>query len=141
MPGGANALAEPVTQAAPLERLRRRPDFLNAARGRKAATRSLVLQARQRGDSADARVGFTVSRKVGNAVQRNRVRRRLREAVRTRAGVLARCGYDYVVIGRRAALTTAYAHIVADLETAFRKIHGTPPETQPQTTSHGTSDQ
>lgn len=130
MPGSANALAEPVAPDAPPERLRRRADFLKAARsGRKVAMRSLVLQALHRGDDqAGVRIGFTVSRKVGNSVERNRVRRRLREAVRLRAGSFMRAGYDYVVIGRRAALTTPFARIVTDLETAFRKIHGAPPE-------------
>jgi ribonuclease P protein component len=64
-----------------VERLRRRADFLAAAKGRRAATRTLVLQARHTGLDR-ARLGFTVSRKVGGAVQRNRVRRRLREAAR-----------------------------------------------------------
>lgn len=133
MPGGANALAEAMAQSAPLERLRRRADFLDVARcGRKAAMRSLVLQARRRdGDDQSVRIGFTVSRKVGNAVERNRVRRRLREAVRSRAGAFVRTGYDYVIIGRRAALTTPFARILTDLEAAFRKVHGTPPGTQP----------
>ncbi len=94
--------------------------------------RSLVLQARRRdGDDQSVRIGFTVSRKVGNAVERNRVRRRLREAVRSRAGAFVRTGYDYVIIGRRAALTTPFARILTDLEAAFRKVHGTPPGTQP----------
>ena len=132
MPTGAHALAEPVAHVAPVERLRRRADFLRAARtGRKVAMRSLVLQARRRDESETGtpqhdpvRIGFTVSRKVGNAVERNRVRRRLREAVRMRAGSLVRSGHDYVVIGRRAALTTPFARILTDLETALRKIHG-----------------
>lgn len=148
MPTGAQAFAEPVTPAAPIERLRRRADFLRAARsGRKAAMRSLVLQARKRdaaepcpsgetGPSSDTdtaqtdriRIGFTVSRKVGNAVERNRARRRLREAVRARAAACARAGHDYVVIGRRAALTTPFARILSDLEAAFRKVHEKKPE-------------
>jgi ribonuclease P protein component len=148
MPTGAHALAEPVAQMASIERLRRRADFLRAARsGRKVAMRSLVLQARRRDENETGtlqddpvRIGFTVSRKVGNAVERNRVRRRLREAVRevvrVPAGSPVHSGHDYVVIGRRAALTTPFARILTDLETAFRKIHGpkahgrTPNETQ-----------
>lgn len=127
MTGGANTLAEPAARPATVERLRRRPEFLEAARsGRKLAMRAFVLQALARGDSGATRVGFTVSRKVGNAVERNRVRRRLREAIRTRAASSMRAGHDYVVIGRRAALTTPFARIVADFETAFRRIHAAP---------------
>jgi len=142
MGAGTDALATPAGRAAncaessapTIERLRRRADFLAAARhGRKAAKRSLVLQGRQRNDiepkpEGNPRIGFTVSRKVGNAVERNRVRRRLREAVRLRAAPLVRAGYDYVVIGRRAALTTPFATIVSDLEQAFRRIHEAAPE-------------
>ena len=121
-----------------LERLRRRSDFLAAARsGRKSATRSLVLQANRRphhagpsngaaqdpDKSAPTRLGFTVSRKVGNAVERNRVRRRLREAVRLHAVPLVRPGYDYVVIGRRGALAASFSAIVKDLQSAFRRVH------------------
>jgi ribonuclease P protein component len=127
MPGGAPALAESPVQAASVERLRKRSDFLGVARrGRKAATRTLVLQARPRETDGAARIGYTVSRKVGNAVERNRVRRRLREAVRTRSSSLVRSGYDYVIIGRRAALTTPFGRIVSDLETALRRVHATP---------------
>lgn len=122
-----------------MERLRNRSDFLAAARnGRKSATRSLVLQANHRagatigqaGDPAQdpdrptaTRLGFTVSRKVGNAVERNRVRRRLREAVRLHASPLVRPGYDYVVIGRRGALAASFSAIVKDLQSAFRRVH------------------
>ena len=65
-----------------MQRLRQRADFLAAASGAKAPATAFVLQARNRRDSAPARVGFTVSKKVGGAVERNRVRRRLREVVR-----------------------------------------------------------
>lgn len=109
-------------------RIKRRADFLAARDGLKAPARSLVLQARQRGDGGAARFGFTVSRKVGNAVERNRVRRRLREAVRLRGESLARTGFDYVLIGRRAALELPFATIVGDLEGALRRIHRTPPQ-------------
>jgi ribonuclease P protein component len=132
MRGGTATIARPAPILMPIERLRRRADFLAAARaGRKAATGSLVLQARRRDADRQeerVRIGFTVSRKVGNAVERNRVRRRLREAVRLYAQDLVRAGHDYVVIGRRAALTESFARIVADLEAAFRRIHGTAPD-------------
>ncbi len=61
-----------------MHRLKQRADFLAAATGNKVATTAFVLQARERGDAAPFRIGFTVSRKVGTAVERNRVRRRLR---------------------------------------------------------------
>jgi ribonuclease P protein component len=65
-----------------LERLRKRSDFLAAATATKVPTAAFVLQARNRGENGPVRVGFTVSRKVGTAVERNRVRRRLKEIVR-----------------------------------------------------------
>ncbi len=102
-------------------RLRRRAEFLAVAKGDRVAMRTLVLQTRP-GDTTTTRFGFTVSRKVGNSVERNRVRRQLREAVRQIAPQAAEPGRDYVVIGRRAALSNPYRRIVADLEAAFGKL-------------------
>jgi ribonuclease P protein component len=107
--------------AASMQRLKQRADFLAAARGIKASTSAFVLQARPRQDSGPARVGFTVAKKVGNAVERNRVRRRLREMVRASA-VAARPGHDYVVIGRREALALPFARLLADFERAMRQV-------------------
>lgn len=108
-----------------MDRIRRRADFLAAASGRKASSQSLLIQNRPRGDDAPARVGFTVSRKVGNAVERNRVRRRLREAVRLHAGLQMRAGDDYVVIGRRAALTATFETLIADMHASLARLHKT----------------
>src|SRR5436190_6469020 len=105
-----------------MERLKQRADFLAAARGIKASASAFVLQARPRQDAGPARFGFTVSKKVGNAVERNRVRRRLREMVRISA-VAARAGHDYVVIGRRAALTAPFAQMLEDFARAVRTVH------------------
>lgn len=68
------------------------------------------------------RVGFTVSRKVGNAVERNRARRRLRAAVAQVLGDNARSGYDFVVIGRAATLTRPFSALVSDLRIALKRL-------------------
>jgi ribonuclease P protein component len=105
-----------------MQRLKQRADFLAAARGVKAATAAFVLQAHERGDSGPVRVGFTVSRKVGTAVERNRVRRRLRDIVRLSAGGLLRSGHDYVLIGRRTALSRPFDRMMEDLQGALRRL-------------------
>jgi ribonuclease P protein component len=106
-----------------MERLRQRADFLAAASGSKSTAAAFVLQARKRGDSGPARFGFTVSKKVGNAVERNRVRRRLREVVRLSGSSRIRSGHDYVLVGRRAALKVPFARIAEDFEGALRRVH------------------
>jgi ribonuclease P protein component len=108
-------------------RLRKRQDFLALRDGRRANAATLTLQARRRPDGADAaageaRAGFTVTKKTGGAVERNRIRRRLRAAMRLAAALHARPGHDYVVIGRRAALDAPFAAILTDLETAFGRV-------------------
>ena len=106
-----------------MERLRQRADFLAAASGIKAPAAAFVLQARKRRDGGPARFGFTVSKKVGNAVERNRVRRRLREIVRLSAASWLRAGHDYVLIGRRAALNLPFARMTQEFEGALRRVH------------------
>jgi ribonuclease P protein component len=106
-----------------MERLRQRADFLAAAAGNKVTAPAFLLQARNRKDERPARVGFTVSKKVGNAVERNRVRRRLREVVRLSAVGRTRSGHDYVLVGRRAALNLPFERMVQDFDGALRRIH------------------
>jgi ribonuclease P protein component len=106
-----------------MERLRQRADFLAAKSGVKSTATAFVLQARKRIDDGPARFGFTVSKKVGNAVERNRVRRRLREIVRGAGANRIRTGHDYVLIGRRAALKVPFARIAEDFEGALRQVH------------------
>ncbi len=105
-------------------RLTRRPEFLRVASARqKAAAPGLVLQARPRGDDDPVvRVGFTASKKVGNAVARNRARRRLREAVRTIIPALGRPGTDYVIIARAATVKRPFQALLSDLEGAVRRL-------------------
>jgi len=103
-------------------RLKRRAEFLRvAAKGRKFATPGLVLQVLPRTDTAPARLGFTVTRKVGNAVIRNRARRRLKEAARLLLKDHRLSGLDLVLIGREATRTRDFRALRADLEQALAK--------------------
>jgi ribonuclease P protein component len=108
-----------------VERLRHRADFLRVAASRwKYATPGLVVQMRPREDmsSPAARVGFTVTRKVGNAVIRNRARRRLREAARAALPAAALPGYDYVLIARSGTISRPYLDLVGDLKSALAAL-------------------
>ncbi|MFZ0608963.1 MAG: ribonuclease P protein component [Xanthobacteraceae bacterium] len=111
-----------------MKRLKRRTDFKAAAQAQRAPVDAFVLQARQRSDAADGpvRVGFTVSRQVGNAVKRNRARRRLREMVRLAPASALRPGHDYVVIGRRAAIDAPFGDMVRQFGAALRRVHAKP---------------
>lgn len=107
-----------------MQRLRQRAEFLAVATGAKAPVSGFVLQALDRREDGPVRVGFTVSKKVGNAVERNRVRRRLREVIRLSSQHGMHAGHDYVLIGRRAALDLPFPQMVEDLEKALRRVHG-----------------
>jgi ribonuclease P protein component len=106
-----------------MDRLRQRADFLAAAAGAKAPVVAFVLQARKRRENGPARVGFTVSKRAGNAVERNRIRRRLREIVRLAPPARMQPGHDYVLVGRRAALATPFERMAEDFERALRRVH------------------
>jgi ribonuclease P protein component len=106
-----------------MERLTRRTDFRAAAAGLRASVGAFVVQARRRAEDGPVRIGFTVSRQVGNAVERNRVRRRLREMVRLSQGGGMHDGHDYVLIGRRAALAAPFGEMRRELDTALGRIH------------------
>jgi ribonuclease P protein component len=103
-------------------RLKKRPQFLAVQRGEKRRGRLFLLEVLARGDDGPPRLGLTVTKKVGNAVTRNRVRRRLREAARIHAGGDMIAGSDYVIVGRRDVLDVPFAELGHELS---RRIRGT----------------
>ncbi len=107
------------------EVLTRRADFLAAARGRRQGMPGFLLQARRRDDDGPPRIGFTCSKKLGNAVTRNRAKRRLRAVARQVLPAAARPGWDYVLVGRPdATVTRDFDEMCRDLARALRKVHG-----------------
>src|ERR1700752_408801 len=109
-----------------MNRLRQRADFLAVANGARVNAPAFALQSRRRDDLGPIRVGFTVTKKNGTATERNRIRRRLREAVRRIAADLGsmamRPHHDYVLVGRRAALTADFNAMLDDLRSALRRL-------------------
>ena len=105
-----------------MDRLRQRADFLAVANGARANTAAFVLQGRRRDDQGPIRVGYTVTKKNGTATERNRIRRRLREAVRRIDAVAMQPHHDYVVVGRRAALTCDFNAMLDDLRSALKRL-------------------
>ena len=115
-----------------ITRLLQRADFLRLREiGSKAVACSLVLQAARHPsvspdftpEESAIRLGFTTSKKLGNAVTRNRIRRRLKAVADDVMPPIARRGYDYVIIGRKAALDRTYEELTRDLRYALRRIH------------------
>ena len=108
-----------------LTRLKTRADFLRVAGARMRAVRpGVILQAAPRPDDGEAplRVGYTASRRVGNAVARNRAKRRLRAAAASVLARQGRTGTDYVLVARGETGTRRYAELLADLEGALRQL-------------------
>lgn len=106
-----------------MQRLKVRAEFLAVQRGVRTERPGFVLQGFARGDDGPPRFGFTVTRKVGTATERNRMRRRLKAAVDTASG--ARPGCDYVVVARRPAITLPFPALVADLSGALARLDRT----------------
>jgi ribonuclease P protein component len=99
----------------PYGRLTKRAEFLAVRQGEKRRGRLFLLEVLDRGDAGEPRVGFTVTKKVGNAVTRNRIRRRLNEAVRTHAADDMADGNDYVIVGRRDILNVPFGELKTEL--------------------------
>lgn len=121
-----------------ISRLKHRSQFLRIARaGRAWTSPGLVLQVWRRDDRdrmplpSAIRVGFTASKKVGNAVARNRARRRLREAARLLLPASAAAGRDYVLICRRTTASRPFPLLLADLQASLRRLGAERRETTP----------
>lgn len=112
--------------------LKTRPQFLAVRGGARASCPACLIEGRSR-QSVDegspgepSRFGFTITKKLGNAVTRNRIRRRLKAALQTVAPAHAKPGFDYVVVARAAAFDRPFAALVADLEKALDALHRRP---------------
>ncbi len=112
-----------------LTTITKRADFIKASRAKRIAVKGFILQARKRGDGEpdpeQIRVGFTCSKKVGNAVARNRAKRRLRAIAREVLPKRGVAGYDYVLIGRNNITAQRnFRDMLGDLRYGLKIIHG-----------------
>jgi ribonuclease P protein component len=123
-----------------MDRLRQRADFLAVANGARVSAAAFVVQSRRRDDGGPVRVGFTVTKKNGTATERNRIRRRLRELVKRLDAVSMRPHSDYVLVGRRAALTKDFSSMLEDLRAALHRLDRQPLRPRDTKASSGESD-
>ncbi|WP_207480282.1 ribonuclease P protein component [Arenibaculum pallidiluteum] len=136
----------PTPRRPVLGRLKRRPEFLAVAGARrKWAAPGLILQARAHDDrqrpeagEPSIRVGFTASKKVGNSVERNRARRRLRAAAREVLASEAAPGHDYVLIARGETLRRGFADLKADIAKGLERLRARKPAAQAPDGAAGT---
>ena len=107
--------------------LKKRADFLRLRKGKSVGTSAYLLASLDRKDGAQGyRVGFTVTKKLGNAVVRNRIRRRLREAARQTFPDYGASGHDYVFIARKGALTRPFTELLDDMKRSLLSLSQTP---------------
>jgi ribonuclease P protein component len=105
-----------------IERLKKRPDFLACAQALHCARGAVLIQARPRDIEPLVRAGFTATKRIGGAVERNRAKRRLREAARLLLPSLARPGFDYVFIARGGVTTRPWARLLDDVKSALIRL-------------------
>lgn len=103
-----------------MKTLKKRSEFLTVAKGGRIARRAFVLQAAKTRSNGDPRMGYTVTKKTGNSVERSRIKRRLRAAVASLDLDIAQIGADYVLVGRRAALSQPFEELLKDLKGSVR---------------------
>ena len=110
------------TSPPPLQRLKKREQFLACAKGPSCARGAVAIQALPQPGSPAIGVGFTATRKIGGAVVRNRAKRRLREAARLLLPDLGRPGHDYVFIARQGAAERPWPRLLDDVKSALIRL-------------------
>jgi ribonuclease P protein component len=114
--------AAPIIGSPAIERLKTRPEFLACAKAPSCAKGAILVQARRRDDLPLIRAGFTATKRIGNAVARNRAKRRMREAARLLLPQFARPGFDYVFIARGGATTRPWLRLLDDVKSALLRL-------------------
>ncbi|MFI4966777.1 MAG: ribonuclease P protein component [Caulobacterales bacterium] len=105
-----------------IERLRKRPDFLACAQAAHCARGAVLIQARPRDAEPLVRAGFTATKRIGGAVERNRAKRRLREAARLLLPGLASPGFDYVFVARGGVTSRPWPRLLDDVKSALLRL-------------------
>ncbi len=124
-----------------LQTLKSRNEFLAVRGGARASVPVCLLEARKRKDGTllfdGPRFGFTITKKLGNAVTRNRIRRRLKAALTALESEFAAEGFDYVVVARQAAFNRPFADLMGDLRRALELVHNPDASKRPASRAQG----